>query len=162
MINEDAGAAATKTGGIGSSFVAALGWSGVFLVRLLAGFVVWGVLAGLVSFIVSLSHPEPLMMGEGPTWYLTIIWSLPLIVSASVVFLPLWRGREKAFRRSVTAISVTQKLIIPAIALQVFAGWSCGFAIAFANFLVAGWIVFLVTLSLDEGRARQFVLVVVG
>jgi hypothetical protein len=147
-----------------SPWTAVFGWSGVFLLRWLLGCGIWGAAVFFAqSFILTRTHPEVSVLGEAPSWYIAVIWGLPFIAIASLVFLPLWQRREKtSFRGQRIAIEAVHKLLLPAIALQVYAAMTGGAGIGVVNYLLAGCITFLATLALDEGRARQFLLLIVA
>ena len=153
---------ANNTRGIWSTFAAISVWSGVYVIRLLLGCVIWGVLVGLLYNVVSRTHPEASTLRECPNWYLSIIFGVPLIATAAIAFLPVWRKMEKSFRGRKEAISAMRLLLLAAGVLQIFTVLSGTFGIGIINYLVVGCIAFLTTLALDESRPRQFLLLLIA
>jgi len=99
-----------KSGGPREAWSAFLGWSGIILLRLLLGFVVWVALTVVTFFIAARAHPEAEILGEFPRWFFIVILLLPVLVIALIGFL---FSRGSGERREIGRIAVEPPLDAP-------------------------------------------------
>jgi hypothetical protein len=152
-----------KSEGPGKAWLAVLGWSGIFLLRLLLGLVVWAALTAISFSLAGRAHPEAKIVRELPRWFFIVVPLLPVLAIASTTYAPLWRKLERNyFRGRIEVIAATKNLLIPAIALQLYAAINGGSGWGFTNFLVAVGVCFLVTLARDFDRPSQFVMLLIA
>ena len=76
-----------KSGGAREAWLAVLGWSGIFLPRLLLGLVVWVVLTVVTFYVADWAHPEAELIRDLPRWFFIVIPLLPVFVIALMGFL---------------------------------------------------------------------------
>jgi len=99
-----------KSGGAREAWLAALGWGGIFLPRLLLGFVVWVALTVVTFFIAARAHPEAEFIRDFPRWFFIVILLLPILV---IVLMGFLFSRGSGERREIGRIAVEPPLDDP-------------------------------------------------
>ena len=83
-----------KSAGAREAWLAVLGWSGIFLPRLLLGFVVWAILTVATFYVAGWAHPEAEFIRDFPRWFFIVLLLLPVLVFALMGFLFFGRPGE--------------------------------------------------------------------
>lgn len=133
-------------------------WAGIYLLRLLVGLV-----AGAIVMVAFTGIGFPFSPDREFGWLLCLALLALVLTLTSIVFLPLWKEREKTkVRGQLSVVRAAKVLLGPAILFQLLATFRGEAGMGMASLVVVVGVCYLVTLSLDTDPRSQFMLLVIA